>query len=292
MHEVVLVVAHGTVSSLDELPEFLTRIRHGRPTPAALVAEMRRRYQLVGASPLLEVTREQARLLGERMGKPVGVGMRFSPPAIEDALEELARMGANRVIVLPVAPFSVSLYFEAVLAAQRSRRSTAGLELVSVEPWGTAPELVRAHVEQIRAAAGFASADEIVLTAHSLPLSVIRGGDRYADEVAVAARAIASGLGREVTVAYQSQGSDGEWLGPDLWRVLAAAAEAGRRRMLLAPMGFLSEHVETLYDLDVEARTWASDLGLSLWRVPALGTSSSLVAALAAVVERACTARG
>lgn len=290
MREAVLVVAHGTVSSLDELPDFLRSIRRGRPTPAELLAETRRRYQAIGRSPLLDVTREQARLLGERIGRPVFSGMRLWHPLIADVLEQIAATAIERVIVLPLAPFSVAVYHDAALAAQRSRASAAGIALVPVAPWGSAPELVAAQVGQIRAAPGFAEAEAVVLSAHSLPLAVVRGGDRYPDEVRASAAAIGRGLGREVTLAYQSRGAEGEWLGPDLRAVLEAEAARGRRRVLLAPLGFLAEQMETLYDLDIQARAWAASLGLELERVPTLGTAPGLIEALAAVVERASVA--
>lgn len=287
MREAVLVVAHGTVSSVDELPDFLRSIGHGRPPTAALLAEMRRRYQIVGRSPLLDVTREQARRLGERLGRPVFVGMRLWHPRVEDALEQMAAAGFEQVTVLPLAPYSVALYHAAALTAQRSRPGAAALRLVPVSPWGSSPELVAAHGAQIRAAPGFAAADAVVASFHSLPLAVVRRGDRYPEEVRAAVAAIGRELGRELTLAFQSRGAEGEWLGPDLRSVLEDVAARGRRRVLLAPVGFLAEHVETLYDLDVEARGWAGALGLELERVPALGASPRLIEALAAVVERA-----
>lgn len=290
MREAVLVVAHGTVSSPDEIPEFLRAIRRGRPASAELVAETRQRYLAIGRSPLLDVTQQQARRLGERIGKPVFVGMRLWRPLVADVLAQIAAAGIERVTVVPLAPFSVGVYHDAALAAQRSQPRAAALELVPVAPWGSAPELVAAHVAQIRAARGFAEADTVVLSAHSLPLAVVRGGDRYPDEVRAAAAAIGRGLGREVTLAYQSRSAEGEWLGPDLRAVLEAEAARGRRRLVLAPLGFLAEQMETLYDLDIQARGWADSLGLELERVPTLGASPGLIEALAAVVERASVA--
>jgi ferrochelatase len=158
-------------------------------------------------------------------------------------------------------------------------------ELVVAEPWGTHEALVRAHAEAIQP--HLAPGTALVLTAHSLPLSVIRGGDGYQTQVEASARAVGAALGVEVELAYQSQGFDGgEWLGPSLLGALERARERGVRRIAVAPFGFLGEHVETLYDLDIEARARADELGLELVRVPALGVASGLIDALEDLVRR------
>jgi ferrochelatase len=127
-----------------------------------------------------------------------------------------------------------------------------------------------------------------VLTAHSLPRAAIRAGDRYQAEVEACARAIAERLGRPCELCYQSQGADGgEWLGPDLRQTFERLAHSGVRQITLSPVGFLADHVETLYDLDIEARAWAGALGLGFERVPALNTAPGLIDALASVAERA-----
>ncbi len=287
----VLLVAHGTVSDLDDLPAFLARIRHGRPAPPELLADLRRRYEVVGGSPLLEITRAQASALGRRLGLPVLVGMRLWNPSVEDALRGAAHLGIQRLVVLPLAPFSVSVYWQ---AAQRSLENVAAElgdrapKLVSVPAWGEEPRFVEAHADAIFAHGGDDAERELLLSAHSLPLVAIRAGDRYQAEVEGCARAIGSRLSRPYRVVYQSQGADGgEWLGPDLHAVLRACQAEGKRSIVLAPFGFLADHVETLYDLDVEARGWAEELGLSLVRVPALNTDERFIMALANVAERA-----
>ena len=280
----VLLTAHGSVEDLDELPEFLTRIRHGRPPPPELVAEVRRRYAAIGGSPLLRVSLRQAELLEARLGLPVFVGMRLSRPELGEAIAAARRRGLQRLCVLPLAPFSVHVYAE---AARRALEAESGvpLELVSVAPFGSAPELVRAQAQAIvpHLQAGPAA---LVLTAHSLPLSVVEGGDPYRDEFEKSARAIAAALGVPAQIAYQSQGfGGGAWLGPDLKTTLQGLCNVGR--VVVAPVGFLADHVETLYDLDVEAKGWAAELGLEFTRVPALNTATELVEALAQAVERA-----
>jgi ferrochelatase len=288
----VLLTAHGTVAELDELPAFLSRIRGGRPVSPELLAETRRRYELIGGSPLLRVTEEQAALLERRLGVPVFVGMRLAEPSIDAALTRAAELGIERVVVLPLAPFSVHVYGAAAEAA-RARLASAGASapaLVLVEPWGQEPSFARAHATAIRP--HLEAAGRLVLTAHSLPLVALRGGDPYEEQVRTCAEAVGKELAVPFELAFQSQGADGgEWLGPTLETVLEAAKKGGVRRVVVAPFGFLTEHVETLYDLDVEACGRAKALGLEWTRVPALGHAEGLIETLAKVANRALGVR-
>lgn len=284
----VLLVAHGTVENLDDLGVFLARIRGGRPAPPGFVEELRRRYEAIGGSPLLEVTRAQASSLAARLSAPVFVGMRLWEPTVEAALEAAREASVERLAVIPLAPFSVHVYWQ---AAQRSRatvRATGAVtpELVSVPPWATHPAFVAAHAELIREHARPDSL--IVLTAHSLPVIALRSGDPYERLVRESAEAIGTRLGRPFELAFQSQGEGtAEWLGPDLPTVLRNARDSGVSRVAVAPFGFLGEHVETLYDLDIEARRIAGEIGLDFERVPALGTAGGLIDALEDLARRA-----
>jgi ferrochelatase len=285
----VLLIAHGTIDDLSELPDFLKSVRRGRPAPESLIAEMRHRYSAIGGSPLLRYTREQAAGLEQRLGMPVAVGMRLWKPRVEDVLPQLLAQGVRRVCLLPLAPYSVDVYVNAAkeaAATLSSEHDIANLEWAPVSPWGTDVRFIEAHTELIRRTVP----DDVplVLTAHSLPQRVIAMGDTYDVEVQSSVRAIEARLGRPVHLAYQSQGADGgEWLGPDLPSVLRRIADTGARRVALAPVGFLADHVETLYDLDVEAKALCSELGLELIRVPALNTEPAFLDALAGLVRRA-----
>jgi len=287
-----LLVAHGTVADLADLPDFVARIRHGRPPPAGLVEELQRRYEAIGGSPLLRVTEQQARALEAQTGLPVLLGMRLWEPSVEGALRQAAQRGITRLVLVPLAPFSVDVYAAAArrsLDALRPELGEATPELVVCEAWGSEPAFVEAHVALLGAQLRIDSRDSaVVLTAHSLPGAAIRAGDRYQAEVEACAQAVAEGLGQPCHLAYQSQGADGgEWLGPDLRQTFERLARAGTRQITLSPFGFLADHVETLYDLDVEARSWASALGLGFERVPALNTAPGLINALASVALRA-----
>ncbi|MCC6902518.1 MAG: ferrochelatase [Polyangiaceae bacterium] len=291
-HDGVLLVAHGTVTDLDDLPAFLQNIRRGRPAPPELLSELRHRYQTIGGSPLLEITRAQAAALSKRLDAPVLVGMRLWRPTVEDVLRGIAGLRLRRLCVLPLAPFSVSVYWAAAQASLEAVRGELGPStpaLVPTEPWGTEPAFIDGLAAGIRThLVDDAKRTRVVLTAHSLPTQAIRSGDRYEAEFRACAAAVSQRLGVGSVVAFQSQGADGgDWLGPDLKSALEAERRAGTERVVLAPIGFPAEHVETLYDLDVEAAGWASELGLELTRVRALNDDPGLVAALAAVAERA-----
>jgi ferrochelatase len=291
----ILLVAHGTVADVNELPGFVARIRHGRPAPPGLVEELTHRYRAIGGSPLLRVTEEQARALEARTGLPVLLGMRLWEPSVEGAFREAARRGLARLVLVPLAPFSVEVYGAAArrsLESVRAELAEATPELVVCDPWGTEPAFVEAQCAALRAPLRIDSRESaVVLTAHSLPRAAIRAGDRYQVEVEASARAIAERLARPCELAYQSQGADGgEWLGPDLRQTLERLARAGVRQITLSPFGFLADHVETLYDLDIEARAWATALGLGFERVPALNTAPGLIDALSTVALRALAA--
>jgi ferrochelatase len=284
--DAILLTAHGTVQRIDELPEFLQRIRHGRPAPPELLRELERRYRAIGGSPLLEVTRAQAALLSRELELPVYVGMRLFRPELAEALTEAAAAGVKRLCVLPLAPFSVHVYMK---AAERAA-SDGGFDvnLVGIEPFGQSPEFVAAQAELIRPHLRGEPGEQLVLTAHSLPLAVVRGGDPYSNQVEATARAVSAALGVNGELAYQSQGMDGgDWLGPDLASVMRELKGRGKTKLVVAPIGFLSDHVETLYDLDIEAKGQAAALGLTFERIVALNTSPGLISALAAAARRA-----
>ncbi len=279
----VLLLAHGTVQHVDELPEFVRVIRRGVPAPDGLLEELRERYEHIGGSPLLEISRAQGRALQEALGLPCHVAMRLWHPLIEDIASDLA--GLDRICVIPLAPFSVHVYRAAAEAS--FERLPAAPERLYAEPWGEEPALVDAHVRAIQAAVPSLEGHEIVLTAHSLPLAALRQGDPYCVQFEACARAVERALGRRCHIVYQSQGAGGgEWLGPGIEETLVSLAEVGAERVVIAPIGFLADHVETLYDLDVAAMEQARCLGLELVRVPALNVAPDFIEVLSAIARR------
>ena len=290
--DAVLIVGHGTIDDVADLPEFLTRIRRGRPPDADLIAEMRHRYEAIGGSPLLVTTRAQGSALAEELGVPVHVSMRMWHPTIEEVLAEMATHRYERICVAPMAPFSVHVYADAVeraLAADGEPWGANPPEVVRVAPYGDAPALVDAHVALIdQALAEFPSDGVVLLTAHSLPMRALKAGDPYQQLFEAAAQLIADRLNRRHRVAYQSQGAGGgQWLGPSLETTFEQLAADGVSDIAIAPVGFLADHVETLFDLDIEALGWAREKGMRLTRVPALNTHAGLIAALAGACREA-----
>lgn len=299
----VLLVVHGSVDREEDVAAFVTNIRHGRPAPQAVIDEVLRRWRMIGGSPLSAITDAQARALEARLGVRVAIGARMWHPYVQDAAFSLARQRITRVLSLPLAPYSIDMYNDVA----RKACNAAGIEtVVDCPPWAHEPALIEGFVETItpKLAAIAAAAEtrdtsrtHVVLSAHSLPLRVVRAGDRYEHEVRETAAAVAVKLAElgalgvpaeRCHVAFQSQGMDGgEWLGPDLPTSFRTLAEAGAREIVVAPIGFLADHTETLFDLDVEAKAQAEALGLAFHRAPALNDSKLLLDVMEQVAKRA-----
>jgi protoporphyrin/coproporphyrin ferrochelatase len=288
MKSAVLLMAHGTPASLDEMPEYLRLVRGGRPPSPELIEEMRHNYQAIGGrSPLTEITAAQGEALSRRLGAdvPLAIGMRNWRPFLKDAIAGLAANGATRVIGVPMAPqfstLSVQKYVDAATAAL-----PPGVSLEAVRSFHNHSLLLEAFAERVRAAAP--QADEVVVfTAHSLPVRVIDAGDQYAAEVAETARGVAALAGiTRYEIAYQSAGRTPEpWIGPDLSDLITSKAAEGARRFLVVPVGFVCDHTEILFDIDVQAAKAARDAGASLRRTESLNTSPTFIAALEAIVR-------
>ena len=275
-------MAHGTPSSLDEMPEYLTLVRGGRAPSDELVHEMRENYGAIGGrSPLTDITEAQAAALRARLGAgiPVAVGMRNWKPFIKDALADLAAAGVTRVIGIPMAPqfstLSVKKYSDAAKSALPS-----GLQFEAIDSFHTHPLLIEAFAERVRAAQP--KADELVIfTAHALPVRVIESGDRYADEVAETAAAVAARAGiANYEIAYQSAGRTPEpWIGPEL-PALIDDRSVSIRKFLVVPVGFVCDHTEILFDIDVQAAQVAREFSTTLRRTESLNTSPTFIAML------------
>jgi ferrochelatase len=284
----VLLMAHGTPASLDEMPEYLRLVRGGRPPSPELIAEMRHNYEAIGGrSPLTDLTMAQAEALRERLGAtvPVAVGMRNWKPFIKDAVASLAAEGVTRVIGIPLAPqfstLSITKYFDAASASM-----PPGVTLDPTHAYHDHPLLLEAFAQRVLEASPDAD-EEIVFTAHSLPLRVIRSGDPYANEVAATARGVASraGLAR-YRRAYQSAGRTPEpWMGLDVSDLVRYRARAGARKFLVAPVGFVCDHTEILFDIDVQARATAEQCGVALRRTTSLNTSPLFISLLECLVR-------
>jgi ferrochelatase len=281
-------MAHGTPSSLDEMPEYLRLVRGGRPPSPELVAEMRHNYAAIGGySPLTRLTLAQGEALGRRLGAdvPVAVGMRNWQPFITTAMSELHSAGVTRVIGIPLAPqfssLSVGKYFDAAEGAL-----PAGMQLERVTSFHVHPLLLDAFAQRVRDAQPRAD-ETIVFTAHSLPARVIEAGDCYVREVAATAVGVAAraGIG-SFHLAYQSAGRTPEpWIGPDIGDLIREHAGRGARAFLVAPVGFVCDHTEILFDIDIQARAAADSCGATLRRTESLNTSPGFIAMLEDLVR-------
>jgi protoporphyrin/coproporphyrin ferrochelatase len=293
MTQAVLLASHGSIDDLNDLAAFVSTVRRGHPAPDDLVAELRRRYEAVGGSPLNAVNEAVARKLEKRVGFPVEWASRLWKPYVRDVLQKLARRGVDRVAFVPLAQHSAAVY----AAAARPLAEEARIELACASNWGRSEALSRAFADRVLAAVGSEASSEpttVVMTAHSLPRSVIDAGDPYEREVRASAAAIAELVVSRTQwnvrfeVAFQSQGLAGAsganpWLGPDIPTTLDAAKARGDRRVVFAPIGFLADHVEVLYDLDVEARALAADRGLAYARARSLNSDDDFIEVLAGV---------
>ncbi len=284
----VLLMAHGTPASVTEMPEYLKAVRGGRPPSAELIEEMTHNYEAIGGkSPLTEITFAQAESLARKLGPdiPVAVGMRNWHPYISAAMSELASKKVERIIGVPLAPqfstLSVQKYVDAAAAAL-----PAGIAFEAVRTFHAHPLLLQAFAERVREAEP-RDDETVVFTAHSLPKRVIDGGDVYAAEVAETARGVAAEA-RVATyaIAYQSAGRTPEpWIGPDLGEFVAGRAAAGAKAFLVVPIGFVCDHTEILFDIDVQAAKAAREAGAALRRTESLNTSRTFIAALEAIVR-------
>ena len=293
----VLVMAYGGPRSLDDIGPYLRDVRSFRETPQAAIDEVKRRYELIGGrSPILQRTEEQAAALGRVLRAGGGdfdsiVGMRHWHPYISDALARLEERGIRRAVGLVMAPhysrMSIGAYFDEVKEAQSK------VEIAAVEEWHLLPAYINAVVERVRAAVErFPEAvrDQVpvIFTAHSLPERILSWDDPYPAQLRATVDAVMEVLGpRTHHVAYQSAGMSKEpWLGPDVDEVMVSLADAGCRHVLVAPIGFVAEHVEILYDLDIELLEEARGRGVQLERIEMLNDSPTLIAGLAQLVRR------
>jgi protoporphyrin/coproporphyrin ferrochelatase len=293
----VLVMAHGTPSSPAEIAPFYTRIRRGRPPSDEQLADLERRYEAIGGlSPLTERTRAQVdglrAVLEERApGRyVVAYGAKHADPLIEEAAAELAGQGVDLVVGLVLTPHGSSLGSGEYL--ERAGDVVGPGRFVEVLPWYANPALVDLladRVHQALAAIDLGSPCPVIFTAHSLPERVRQMGDTYPEQLEESARLVAETAGlSNWSVAWQSAGRTPEpWLGPDVRDAITELAADGWAGVVVCPIGFVADHLEVLYDLDVEARGVADHSGLRFGRTESLNDDPRFLSALVDVVQAA-----
>ncbi len=287
----VLLLAHGAPDRWEDIPAFVLSLRDGRRLPEPAVREIAERYRRIGGgSPLARLTNRQAEALARQTGRRVYVGMRNWKPFIADAVRRMTADGVEKAVAICLAPqnsrTSVGLYRRDLDDALE--RLGARIAVTFVESWHDHPGLIEAFRERVAAALDRAGSVPVIFTAHSVPARTIAAGDPYDEQVRETARRVAAALGprlREWRLGYQSQGMTAEpWIGPTVESVMDELAAAGHRRAVMAPIGFLCDHVEILYDVDVGFRQYGERLGLEIIRSESLNDSPLLIAALASLV--------
>ncbi|WP_109486841.1 ferrochelatase [Occallatibacter savannae] len=310
--QAVLLLAHGTPETVDDIPEYLRNVVSGRPLPEHVIEEIKHRYSLIGRSPLTDITLEQGKLVEaelamEGIDAQVYVGMRNWKPYIPDVVRKMRADGVEEAAVLCLAPqnsrTSVGLYKRAVQA------EAGALKIDFTEGWAYDPLLADAFAERLRAAeekltSELGSPVPVLFTAHSVPCRTIQtpaanegqprhwpgeGVDPYAQEAKHTAELVAarvSGIPKW-WFAFQSQGaSGGPWIGPTVEDTLTSIAAEGVKTLLLQPIGFLCDHVEILYDVDIAFKEYAKSLAIQLERPESLNTSLTLARSVASLAIR------
>jgi ferrochelatase len=289
----ILLLAHGTADSVDDIPEFMRHVTGGRPVSQTVIEEVQHRYSLIGHSPMNEITTRQGELLARELGLLVYVGMRNWKPFIPDVVKKIAADGIGNVVAICLAPqnsrTSVGLYRKAVDGPQGPP-----FALDFVESWHDHPLLIEAFVEKLRMGREEASMEAgaklpVIFTAHSVPERTITEGDPYEAQTRETAELVAREAElppEEWKFAFQSQGmSGGTWLGPTVEETILDLKTQGHTGVFVQPIGFLCDHVEVLYDIDIGFREFAKKHGLRLWRAESLNESPKLIAALAEIVK-------
>jgi len=292
----VLVMAYGTPKGPEEVEAYYTDIRGGRPPPAELLDELKSRYAAIGGrSPLLEITTAQARGIEERLGVRAYLGQKHAAPFISDAVANMAADGVGEAVGLVLAP-----HFSTMSVADYEGRARAAAERVGwkgsltvIPSWHLEPgyiswlgaRVVEALDSLPRPSRGAAT---VVFSAHSLPERILERGDPYPEQLAATAAAVAAQVGLERwTVGWQSAGRTGQrWLGPDILEVMSKLSADGAEGVVVCPCGFVADHLEVLYDLDIEAKAAAGELGLAFARTRAPNCDPEFLDVVAAVVAR------
>ena len=294
----VLIMAYGGPNNLDEVEPYLLDVRGYRPTAPEVVHEVRERYrQIGGRSPILERTQAQAAALETALNLngqvfKAFVGMRHWHPFIKDALGQQAGKGITRIVGLVMAPhysrMSVGTYFKKVDEAQ------SPIEIARIERWHLLPGYLDALADRVRAAlekfpAEVRAAVPIIFTAHSLPQRILEWGDPYPDELRATVAEVMQRLGPHPPAgefAFQSAAMTPDpWLGPEAGAVIARLAVEGQKHVLIAPIGFVCEHVEILYDVDIVFKQQAQKLGVHLERIEVINTAPPMISGLAELVR-------
>jgi ferrochelatase len=279
-------MAYGSPEGEEGIEPYFTHIRGGRPPSPEALEHLRERYRAIGGSPLTEITRRQAAALGRRLELPHYVGMKHAAPFIADACHQAAADGVTRLIGLPLAPHYAQM---SVGAYRTAIEKVWDRELVFIPGFHDHAAFVAAVRRLIDEARRDFEPELVIFTAHSLPARIEREGDRYRERLLESSRLVAEAANAgDWEFAFQSASSTGEpWFGPSLTERLEATTA---RKVLVCPIGFVADHLEVLYDIDVEAIPLARERGVEVRRTASFNDRPELVDALAAIVTDALKA--
>jgi protoporphyrin/coproporphyrin ferrochelatase len=281
-------MAYGSPETADDIGPYLEDIREGRPVSAHAVAELTERYRRIGGrSPLAEITERQRAALEAELDLPVYVGMKHWRPRIAEAAERALAGGGDTIVGLVLAPHYSALSIGGY--RERLERALSGrADLLFVESWHDHGPFLDVLSDRVRGTDA-----HVIFTAHSLPARIRASGDPYEEQLLETARLVAERAAlRHWSFAFQSASETGEpWLGPDILDELESLAGHGARKVLVCPVGFVSDHLEILWDLDVEAREKAEALDLGLERIASLNDDAAFIAALAGLVRQTLAVR-
>jgi protoporphyrin/coproporphyrin ferrochelatase len=288
----VLVMAYGTPAGLDDVERYYTDIRRGRPPEPEKLAELTARYRAIGGrSPLLEITRKQAQGIQERLPDVQAfLGQKHSSPSIPEAVEEMKKHGIERAVGLVLAPHYSSMSIGDYAARSQRAAEECGWDgkLEMIESWHLEPGYIGLLSDNVQRVLTKLPEAEVVFTAHSLPERIVSQGDPYPHQLEETAAAVAerSGLKRWRT-AWQSAGATSDaWLGPDVLDLLETLVAEGARGAIVCPCGFVSDHLEVLYDLDKEAASRAAELGIDFARTESPNDDPRFLDTMASLVAR------
>jgi len=286
MKAAVVLMAYGSPERLADVPAYYADIRGGRPIAPEQLADLVERYRSLGiedSSPLNAITEQTRAALEAELRLPVFTGMKHWTPRIADAAQSALAAGADEIVGLVLAPHYSALSI-AGYREQLERALGGRAELHFVESWHDEPGFVELLADRVRSTDA-----HVVFTAHSLPARILDSGDPYRDQLLETSRLVAEAAGlTEWSFSFQSESPTGEpWLGPDILDHLESLRRQGVERVLLCPVGFVSDHLEIRWDLDVEAREKAVELGLELERIEMPNTDPRLVDTLGLIVRRA-----
>jgi ferrochelatase len=297
----VILMTYGSPKDRADVGAYLTRVRGGRPPSEETTREFERRYDLIGGSPLIPITQAQARGLERALGGEFvcGAGMRFSEPSVAVVVGELVERGAGRILGIIISPQYSPIIMGGYRAALDQAAAPLGVPAKLVEGWWDEPAFVRVMADRVlqgleRFPADVRDRVPVLLTAHSLPKRVVDREPGFVDQLKESAGLIAAAAGlspERWRFAYQSAGhTPEEWLKPDILDVLPELAREGHRHVLLAPVQFVGDHLETLYDIDIGGKEQADAASFAgFQRAPAPNADPDFCEALAAVVRRNLT---